>query len=240
MAGGVGSNGGGGNQTSAAVHRKSDDEFIVKMFIILIAIISLFVGIYIVSPFAIINVKHVGMVTRLGTVRVLYPGFNIIYPVIDKVDQINVGFDTDFTSKLTCISEDNVIMSFPGIYVDNEYSCNKNASCYTDIYVKYFLSDAKIKAKNDHKIVPEDGTIFKHMQEALSIACSKVKAYQTQKTWHILYPHIIDVLRKKVPQGVNVIAVRTDRPIIPKTEYRTSIQGIISSHMYVAITKRFA
>ena len=223
-----------------AVARHSSNEEDNNWGKIILVFIAIIIGIYIISPFTIINIKHVGMVTRIGTIsRVLYPGFNLIYPLIDKVDQINVGFDTDFTSKLTCISEDNVIMTFPAIYVDNEYHCNKNATCYTEIYVKFFLSDAKIKAKNDNKIVPEDGTIFKHMPEALSIACSKVKAYQTQKSWHVLYPHIIDVLKEKVPDGVNVIAVRTDRPIIPNSEYRTSIGGIISSHAYVAITGMF-
>jgi len=188
------------------------------------------------SVFQIVPIKHKGMRNRFGEVSVKEPGIRIVLPYIDLLENINIGFDTDYKTSVTCISKDNVFMKFPRVYVDNKFNCGNDNNCYTTIYVNYFISDAKIKAKNIDKIVPEDGTIFKHINQAMAIACSKIYAYETRKNWHLLYPVILENLRKMVPNGIQIIAVRTDQPIFNDIEWRTSTLGIISSKLYVTAT----
>jgi hypothetical protein len=53
-----------------------------------------------------------------------------------------------------------------------------------------------------------------------------------------MYPIIIDELRSKVPPGIDIIAVRTERPDFKGIPWRTSIRGIISSNIYVVLTGR--
>ena len=200
---------------------------------------NIMIAAFIGWSYTIVPVNHVGMVHRLGKVHKINPGFNILNPLLDTVVPIHVGFDTDFTSQVKCVTEDNVVISFPRVYIDNDINCGYNSTCFVDIYTKYFLSDAKLKAKYSDKIVPEDGTIFKHMAESMSIACSKIKAHEAHKNWHKLYPHILKALRERVPTGVNVIAVRTELPEIPNLKFRTSITGKFYSWCYVKTSALF-
>jgi len=198
------------------------------------AIIGTLLGV--MNPFLIVPPNYEGMVTRFGTIHHKEAGLRVVIPLIDSVTTIYSGFDTDFVSGATCVCQDNVVVKFPKVYVDNQMNCGNSSQCYIDLYKTYFISDSKVKAKNpDDKTVPEDGTIFKHLPEALSLACSKVRAGKLYKNWHILYPDILDILKKKVPNGISVLAVRTERPIIPSVEWRTSIAGTISSWMYTQI-----
>jgi hypothetical protein len=191
-----------------------------------------------VVPVNVVPVNNVGMVTRLGSVRFTPGGLNYIVPFLDTSKNMHVGFDTDFTHQVHCITKDHVKVTFPTVYIDNNITC-PNDKCYVDLYTKYFLSDSKVKAKGSGKVVPEDGTIFKHLPEAMSIACSKVRAYEMHHGWHKLYPSILDVLRKLVPDGVNVIAVRADPPIIPDVLYTMSVFGMIHSYVYVWLISWF-
>jgi len=207
----------------------------------IISLIKYIVGIYVIyaiitTIIQVVPVKHMGMVTRLGKVHIARPGINVIIPYIDHLENINIGFDTDFKDTVYCVSKDNIVLNFPRIYIDNKFSCsNINETCFTDLYINYFISDTKTKAKYTHKIVPEEGTIFKHISQAMAIACADIYAYETRKNWHFLYPAILNNLRKMVPNGIDVIAVRTDQPKFKDIEFRTSIAGIISSKIYVAM-----
>lgn len=187
------------------------------------------------TPCVVIKPNYEGMVTRFGTVHHKEAGLRVVIPYIDSVEHIYSGVDTDFVSSATCVCQDNIVVKFPKVYIDNQMNCGNSSECYIDLYKTYFISDSKVKAKNADKTVPEDGTIFKHLPEALSIACSKVRAGKLYKNWYILYPDILEILRKKVPHGISVLAVRTDRPIIPSVEWRTSILGTISSWLYTQI-----
>jgi hypothetical protein len=187
------------------------------------------------TPCVVIKPNYEGMVTRFGTVHHKEAGLRVVIPYIDSVEPIYSGFDTDFVSGATCVCQDNIVVTFPKVYIDNQMNCGNSSECYIDLYKTYFISDSKVKAKSADKTVPEDGTIFKHLPEALSIACSKVRAGKLYKNWHILYPDILEILRKKVPSGITIHAVRTDRPKIPNVEWRTSIVGTVSSWLYTRI-----
>lgn len=192
----------------------------------------------ILDSLSIIPVKHKGMMTLLGTMHVLEPGIGFNVPYIGTLENINVGFDTDFTEHVKCISRDYVDIKFDKVYVDNQFSCNNNITCYKKLMTDYFISDSKTKAKHPKMLVPEDGIIFKHLPEAMAKACKTMKAHTMLTRWHEMYPIIIDELRAKVPPGIDIIAVRTERPDFKGIPWRTSIRGIISSNVYVVLTGR--
>lgn len=186
-----------------------------------------------------VPMKHKGMVTRFGSMHVLEPGVRFKIPYWSMLHNVNVGFDTDFTENVKCISRDNVDVIFTKVYVDNKFSCGDNTSCYKRIFTDYFLSDAKTKAKaksSAKTVVPEDGIIFKHMPETMAKACKTMNAHTMLTRWHELYPAIIQELKAQVPPGIDIIAIRTDRPIFHHVALRTSIYGIISSNIYVVVT----
>ena len=188
--------------------------------------------------FSIIPVKHKGMMTFMGSMHVLEPGIGIKVPFLGTLENVNVGFDTDFTEHATCISRDYIDITFDKVYVDNQFACGNNNTCYTKIMTDYFISDSKTKAKNPEMTVPEDGIIFKHLPEAMAKACKSMTAHKMLTHWHELYPTIIAELKTKVPPGIDIIAVRTERPYFKNIPWRTSIRGIIWSNLYVILTGR--
>jgi hypothetical protein len=206
------------------------DNFFAGFCFVVGGIISFITATYVIVP-----INHVGIVERLGSIRKIDQGFNILNPFLDSSEMIKVGFDTDYAENGVCRMKDGVRATFARIFVDNRIDCGTNNTCYTDLYATYFISDAKIRAKDNNKIVPEDGTIFKYMNEALAVACSKVYSFQLQNQWNLLYPYIKEELQVRVPYGITIIAIRTDPPNIPDIAFRTSIAGKISSKIYTTI-----
>ena len=195
---------------------------------ILLGIAALILNVLVIVP-----VKHKGMVTLFGSMHIKESGIGFILPYFSTIQNVNIGFDTDFTENVKCISRDYIDITFSKVYVDNKFACGENVTCYKRIFTDYFISDSKVKAKNPTMIVPEDGIIFKHVPEAMAKACKTMKAHTMLTRWHELYPIVIKELKSKVPQGIDVIAVRSERPTFKKIEMHTSIIGIISSNLYV-------
>jgi hypothetical protein len=198
-------------------------------------IVYSYVGLIALS-FWIVPVNNVGIINRFSSLYVQHPGIRLKIPFIDSVVPIHTGYDTDFTTNIQCFSRDNVLLKFPKFYIDNQFNCNtKDSSCFIDIYKKYFLSDSKAKAKfiSFNKLVPEDGMIFKHIHDTMAVACKTITAYQSQKDWHLMYPVILKSLREKVPPGIQIISVRTDRPEINNRDWILSIPGVITYTTYM-------
>lgn len=181
----------------------------------------------------IIPINNVGIINRFSSLSVRQPGILFRIPFIESYIPIHTGFDTDFTTNVQCFSKDNILLKFPTFYIDNEFNCNpKNSSCYIDIYSKYFLVDTQSK-KLSFKFIPENGMIFKYIHDTMAIACKTITAYQSQKEWFIMYPIIIESLREKVPPGIRIINVRTDRPEINNRDWILGTSGIITNTIYL-------
>jgi hypothetical protein len=174
-----------------------------------------------------------GMKIYYGNVYdVASPGLNVRF--LGSVDTIITGFDTDFKDNVTCKTRDNYYINIPRVYIDNEFSCDKNnRTCYTDIYVRYFMTDSKPLAKSISRYVPEDGMIFKHLPEIMTNVCRNLTAYETQTDkWVAQFPTIVKHLQEKVPHGIKISGVRLDRPILPNVDWIMSASGVISSWIY--------
>jgi hypothetical protein len=198
----------------------------------------MFIYIVLNSLFFIVPVNNVGIVNRFSKLYVKHPGFHFKRPFIDSYDFIYTGFDTDFTTNVKCFTSDNVVTKFSKIYVDNEFNCDiTNSTCFIEMYTKFFITDSKIKAKNSNYniIVPEDGIIFKHIHDTMSAACKTITAYQSQKDWQSIYPIVLKLLREKVPNGINIINIRSEKPDIPYPDRVLSISGFLSNTIYLKI-----
>lgn len=181
-------------------------------------------------------VKHRGMINRFGVITSMPPGIGLKIPFIDTQENIHTGFDTDFVENAKCMSADNVLLTFRKVYADNRFSCNiANATCFNLVYIDHYISDSQVKAKSGGKFVPEMGTIFKHLPKAMSKACRKYMSYQLKKSWHLIYQDVLNELNAESPDGIEVVAIRTDQPTFANEEWRMSISGMLSSNIYTGL-----
>jgi hypothetical protein len=188
-----------------------------------------------------------GFLDYYGNIEdVLSPGLNILPNPLYTIVAKKTGFDTDFLYNLTFKTYDNYYVRIPTIYIDNEIDCydeNMNATkeeilqeekkCLKNLYKNYFIGDAKVRAKSDDEFVPEEGLIFKFMPKIMSEVGNNLTAYQTQThQWTTVFPFVEQQLRKAVPKGQIIHAIRMDRPVIEDIEWITSIQGMFFNRIY--------
>jgi len=198
------------------------------------------------SSIVTISTNHHGFVTRYGKViDVLDPGLNYVFPIITHVEEVKTGFDTDWTTDVTCVSRDNINVVIPNIYIDNEFNCKSvdsaskesvSKDCMTKQYSMYYMqSDAKFKAKQSREtaFIPENGIIFKYLPEVLAPYCKQLNAYQMRTSeWYKMFPDILISLQKKVGTNVKIHAIRLDNPVFDKMEYRVSLPAVFSTWIY--------
>lgn len=175
-----------------------------------------------------------GIKTFYGKIyEVAKPGITFV-PPWSEIDIIVTGLDTDFKEDVICKTSDNEYITIPRMYVDNQFNCTTD-QCIIDLYVNYFITDSKVRAKGESKYVPEDGMIFKYRSQVLAEVCETLTAYQTQtEKWVSTFPVVRDKLQKLVPNGILIHHVRMDPPILKNLEWRMSVWGMIANWNYRA------
>lgn len=164
----------------------------------------LFILMFIINPFQIIQEGNVGVVYYFGSLqeKTLKPGLHLKIPFITTVYQVQVTIQTDYIKNVPCGTNSGVNIAFEKIEVVNQlmapnvYEIIKN---YTIDYDKPLIFD---------KITHEMAQICSKasLQEMYIDKFDKLDEFLTQ--------HLQDYL-DVYASGVKIVSVRLSKPIVP-------------------------